>query len=118
MGVSLASAETVDGGWGMAHAMSKAAFSRVAPLLHVELADRGIRVFSVDPGFVVTEKTEAIGAAAQFEQHFRAATPPVIGAAVAWLAADPESDALRGQVVFAQRETKRRGLLPGWPPPK
>ena len=102
----------------MAHAMSKAAFSRVAPLLHVELADRNIRVFSVDPGFVVTEKTEAIGAAAQFAQHFRPATPPVIGAAVAWLAADPESDALRGQVVFAPRETKRRGLLPGWPPQK
>ncbi len=106
------------GGWGMSHAMSKAAFSRVAPMLNIELGDRGIRVFSVDPGFVVTEKTEAIGAAEQYTRHFRPATPPVIGAVVAWLAADPEADALRGQVVFAQRECKQRGLLPGWPPPK
>jgi NAD(P)-dependent dehydrogenase (short-subunit alcohol dehydrogenase family) len=105
-----------EGGWGMSHAMSKAAFSRVAPLLNIELGDRGIRVFSVDPGFVITEKTEAIGAAEQYLRHFRAATPPVIGAVVAWLAADPEADALRGQVVFAQRECKQRGLLPGWPP--
>ncbi|HZP31383.1 MAG TPA: SDR family oxidoreductase, partial [Acidimicrobiia bacterium] len=43
-----------EGGWGMSHAMSKAAFARVAPLLHIELGDRGIRFFSVDPGFVVT----------------------------------------------------------------
>jgi NAD(P)-dependent dehydrogenase (short-subunit alcohol dehydrogenase family) len=103
------------GGWGMSHAMTKAAFSRVAPLLNVELGERGIRVFSVDPGFVVTEKMEAIGAADQYLQHFRPATPPVIGAVVAWLAADLESDILRGQVVFAQRECKQRGLLPGWP---
>jgi hypothetical protein len=107
-----------EGGWGMSHAMSKAAFSRVAPLLNVELGDRGIRVFSVDPGFVITEKTEAIGAAEQYLRHFSAATPPVIGAVVAWLAVDPEADALRGQVVFAQRECKQRGLLPGWPPPR
>jgi len=107
-----------EGGWGMSHAMSKAAFSRVAPMLNIELGDRGIRVFSVDPGFVVTEKTEAIGAAEQYTRHFRPATPPVIGAVVAWLAADPEADALRGKVVFAQRECKHRGLLPGWPPPK
>ena len=107
-----------EGGWGMSHAMSKAAFSRVAPMLHVELGDRGIRFFSVDPGFVVTEKTEAIGAAEQYTRHFRPATPPVIGAVVAWLADDPDADALRGQVVFAQRECKQRGLLPGWPPPR
>jgi hypothetical protein len=107
-----------EGGWGMSHAMSKAAFARVAPMLQLELGDRGLRFFSVDPGFVVTEKTEAIGAAEQYARHFRPATPPVIGAVVAWLAADPESDALLGQVVFAQRECKQRGLLPGWPPPK
>ena len=74
---------------------------RVAPLLHVELGDRGIRIFSVDPGFVVTEKTEAIGAAEQYTRHFRPATPPVIGAVVAWLAADPDADS------FAARSCSR-----------
>ena len=106
------------GGWGMAYAMSKAAFSRVAPLLEVEHGDQGIRSFSVDPGYVVTEAAEARGTGVDFAEHFVPATPPVIGAAIAWLATSPDADALRGQIVLAQRETKRRGLLPGWPPPR
>lgn len=106
------------GGWGMGYAMSKAAFARMAPLLRIELGEQGIRTFSVDPGFVVTEKTEAVNRSAQYAQHFVPATPPVIGAVVGWLATDPESDALLGQIVMAQRECKRRGLLPGWPPPR
>jgi NAD(P)-dependent dehydrogenase (short-subunit alcohol dehydrogenase family) len=104
-----------NGGWGMGYAMSKAALARVAPLLHRELEDYDIRLFSVDPGFVVTEKTEALGRAEQFAQHYKPATPPVIGAAIRWLVEDREADSLRGQIVMAQRETKRRGLLPGWP---
>jgi NAD(P)-dependent dehydrogenase (short-subunit alcohol dehydrogenase family) len=98
--------------------MSKAAFARVAPLLHLELAEHDIRCFSVDPGFVVTERTEALSHGDQFAQHFVPATPPVIGAVIGWLGADRESDGLRGQVVMAQRECKKRGLLPGWPPPR
>jgi NAD(P)-dependent dehydrogenase (short-subunit alcohol dehydrogenase family) len=104
------------GGWGMVYAMSKAAFARVAPLLEVEHGDQGIRAFSVDPGYVVTETAEARGTGGEFSQHFAVATPPVIGVAIAWLATSPEAEALRGQIVIAQRETKRRGLLPGWPP--
>jgi NAD(P)-dependent dehydrogenase (short-subunit alcohol dehydrogenase family) len=104
------------GGWGMAYAMSKAAFSRVAPLLEVEHGEEGIRAFSVDPGYVVTETAEARGTGGEFSEHFAVATPPVIGAAIAWLATSPEADEQRGKIVIAQRETKRRGLLPGWPP--
>jgi len=103
------------GGWGMGYAMSKAAFARVAPMLHRELEDFDIRVFSVDPGFVVTEKTEATGRAKDYAAHFVPATPPVIGAAIRWLVTDRGADSLRGQIVMAQRECKRRGLLPGWP---
>ncbi|MBV8960725.1 MAG: SDR family oxidoreductase, partial [Actinobacteria bacterium] len=36
-------AKSGEGGWGMAYAMSKAAFARVAPLLHVEHAADGLR---------------------------------------------------------------------------
>jgi NAD(P)-dependent dehydrogenase (short-subunit alcohol dehydrogenase family) len=106
------------GGWGLGYAMTKAAFARVAPLFEVELGDQGIRTFSVDPGFVPTEKTEATNRAKDYAQHFVGAPPAVIGATIAWLASDPAADELRGQVVMAQRECKRRGLLPGWPPPK
>ncbi|MCU1378947.1 MAG: putative short chain dehydrogenase/reductase [Acidimicrobiales bacterium] len=112
-------AKVGSGGWSMGYAMTKAAFGRVAPLLHVEHGDQGIRAFSVEPGFVVTEKTEATGRSAKYAAHFRPATPDVIGRCIRWLATEPtEADELLGTTVYAQREVKRRGLLPGWPPPK
>jgi NAD(P)-dependent dehydrogenase (short-subunit alcohol dehydrogenase family) len=104
------------GGWGLGYAMTKAAFARVAPLLHVEHGHEGIRIFSVDPGLTITERMEAVGRTDQYRRHFASATPEVIGRAIRWLATDPAADELRGQVVVAQREVKRRGLLPGWPP--
>jgi NAD(P)-dependent dehydrogenase (short-subunit alcohol dehydrogenase family) len=106
------------GGWSMGYAMTKAAFGRVAPLLHVEHGDQSIRAFGVEPGFVLTEKTEATGRAAKYAEHFTPATPDVIGRCIRWLVTDPEADELLGTTVYAQREVKRRGLLPGWPPPK
>jgi len=112
-------AKVGQGGWSMGYAMTKAAFGRVAPLLHVEHGDEGIRAFSVEPGFVLTEKTEATGRAAKYAEHFRPATPDVIGRCIRWLVTEPaEADELRGTTVYAQREVKRRGLLPGWPPPR
>jgi NAD(P)-dependent dehydrogenase (short-subunit alcohol dehydrogenase family) len=105
-----------EGGWSIAYAMTKAAFGRVAPLLHVEHRDDGLRVFSVDPGLVVTERMEAAGRAALYTRHFEPATPEVIGRAIRWLVTDPAADELRGQVVLAQREVAQRHLLPGWPP--
>jgi NAD(P)-dependent dehydrogenase (short-subunit alcohol dehydrogenase family) len=98
------------GGWGLGYAMSKAAFGRVAPILHVEYADRGLRIFSVDPGFVITEAMRARGTVDEYERHFVGATPEVIGKAIAWLATSPEADELRGKVVYAQREARRRQL--------
>lgn len=101
------------GGWGMGYAMSKAAFGRIAPLLHVEYPD--LRVFSVDPGLTVTERMEAIGHADQYRQHFRAAGPEVAARAIRWIATDPASDEFRGKWMHAQREVAARKLLPGWP---
>jgi NAD(P)-dependent dehydrogenase (short-subunit alcohol dehydrogenase family) len=106
------------GGWGLGYAMSKAAFGRITPLVHVEYGALGIRVFSVDPGFTITEKMIAAGRAAQYSKHFTPATPDVIGKAIRWLATDPAADDYRGKVVIAQREVAKRGLLPGWPPPR
>jgi NAD(P)-dependent dehydrogenase (short-subunit alcohol dehydrogenase family) len=103
------------GGWGLGYAMTKAAFGRVAPILHVEHGDEGIRVFSVDPGLTITEKMEAVGRASSYAQHFETATPPVIGRAIRWLATDPDADAFRGKVVAAQQLVRDRSLLPGWP---
>ncbi len=99
-----------EGGWGLAYAMSKAAFARVAPILHVEYRDRGLRIFSVDPGFVITEAMKARGTVAQYEAHFVGAGPEVIGRVIRWLATDPAAEELRGSIVFAQREARRRGI--------
>lgn len=106
------------GGWGMAYAMTKAAFERVAPLLCIEHGDDGVVAYSIDPGHVTTEKMALTSKGRGFEDHFVGAPPEVIGAAVAWLATDPEAVELAGQIVLAQREAKRRQLVPGWPPPR
>jgi NAD(P)-dependent dehydrogenase (short-subunit alcohol dehydrogenase family) len=100
-----------NGGWGMAYAMTKAAFSRVAPILMVEHGDDGLVAYSLDPGYVVTEKAALANKARGFDQ-FPGATPEVIGAAVAWLATDPNAAAeYGGKIVFAQREAKKRQLV-------
>jgi NAD(P)-dependent dehydrogenase (short-subunit alcohol dehydrogenase family) len=105
------------GGWGAGYAMTKAALERVAPILTVEHGDDGIVAFSVDPGLVTTERQLAKGTATNYSSHFPAATPAVIGAAVAWLVTDPEArNEYGGQVVFAQKEVRKRGLIPDSPP--
>ena len=107
------------GGWGMAYAMTKAAFERVAPLLMVEHGDAGVVAYSIDPGYVITERTIAAQRHAGFEEHFIGTPPEVVGAAVAWLATDPDAPAeYGGKIVLALREAKRRQLVEGWPPPR
>jgi NAD(P)-dependent dehydrogenase (short-subunit alcohol dehydrogenase family) len=100
------------GGWGMGYAMTKAAFERVAPLLEVELGDRGIRAFSIDPGHVPTERQVAAGRAKQYEGNFVAGTPAAIGAAVAWVCTNPAAEEFRGRIVHAQKLVEDRSLLP------
>ncbi len=102
------------GGWGLAYGASKGAFHRFAGVLHTELAECGLRVFNLDPGFVVTEMMEAMRREQGFE-GLRGAPPRVPAAVVAWLATSAESDALRGATVDAQRTCRERALLPDWP---
>jgi NAD(P)-dependent dehydrogenase (short-subunit alcohol dehydrogenase family) len=110
-------AKVGEGGWSLGYAMSKAAFGRVAPVLHVEHAELGVRVFSVDPGWTLTERTVASGRAAQYSRRFKPGTPDVIARAIRWLVTDAEADALRGKVVMAQEEVHERRLLGRWPSP-
>ena len=107
------------GGWGVAYAASKAAFTRIAGVLHAEHGPDGIRAYNVDPGHVVTEAQRARGGGKEFEDAgFRGMPAEVPGAVVAWLAdADTEAVALSGATLGAAGEAKRRGLVPGWPPP-
>ncbi len=95
------------GGWGVAYAASKAAFGRVAGVLHAEYRERGLRAFNVDPGFVLTESQKARGSSGHLQANFSAATPDIPGDVVGWLATAPEADEYAGETVFAQRVWKQ-----------
>jgi len=102
------------GGWGLAYAASKAAFHRFAPILAVELAGRGIRIYNVDPGYVETERQRVNAAALGLGGRYRGAPPSVPASVIAWLATSAEAEALNGQVVGAQRFALDRQLHPDW----
>jgi NAD(P)-dependent dehydrogenase (short-subunit alcohol dehydrogenase family) len=106
------------GGWGLAYAASKAAFHRIAPLVAVELGDRGIRAYNVDPGYVETERQLANAEALGLGGRYPGAPPSVPGAVIAWLAASPEVEAVvpNGGTAVAQRLALDLGLHPDWRP--
>ncbi len=104
-----------NGGWGLGYAASKAAFHRIAPLLAVELGDRGIRAINVDPGYVETERQQANAGALGLVGHYRGAPPSVPAAVIAWLA-DHADEVENGQTVRAQKLALTLGLHPDWRP--
>jgi NAD(P)-dependent dehydrogenase (short-subunit alcohol dehydrogenase family) len=101
------------GGWGVAYAASKAAAHRFAPLLAVELGDRGIRAYNVDPGYVETERQVVNAAALGLVGHYRGAPPSVPAAAIAWMVDHPEA-LDNGQTVRAQKLALVEDLHPDW----
>jgi NAD(P)-dependent dehydrogenase (short-subunit alcohol dehydrogenase family) len=117
------------GGWGVGYGLSKAALHRVAGILHLETAGRGIRAYNVQPGFIATERMAQDMGAHGFDAAL-AAPPDVVGAVVAWLVASPGAaeDAMEdkaypppmrstkdGRTIEAQEVCRDLGLLPGWP---
>jgi NAD(P)-dependent dehydrogenase (short-subunit alcohol dehydrogenase family) len=107
-------APTGEGGWGSAYAMSKGAFHRLAGILAVELGDRGVRSFNLDPGFVITERMEVNAAALGLEGRYKGAPPTVPASVVAWLATSPDAVGLNGSTIVAQKLALERGLHPDW----
>jgi NAD(P)-dependent dehydrogenase (short-subunit alcohol dehydrogenase family) len=104
------------GGWGVAYAASKAAAHRFAPLLAVELGDRGIRAYNLDPGYVETERQVVNAAALGLVGHYTGAPPSVPAAAMAWMVDHPEA-LENGQTVRAQKLALVEGLHPDWRAP-
>lgn len=92
------------GGWGLGYASSKAAFGRIAGSVNAEYADRGIRAFNVDPGFVVTESALARGGTDAIGQSgYPSADPAASGTVIAWLAASADADRFLGKVIWAPK---------------
>ncbi len=101
------------GGWGVAYASSKAASHRFAPLLAVELGDRGIRAYNLDPGYVETERQLVNAAALGLVGHYSGAPPSVPAAAIAWMVDHPD-ELENGQTVRGLKLALTEGLHPDW----
>jgi NAD(P)-dependent dehydrogenase (short-subunit alcohol dehydrogenase family) len=101
------------GGWSTSYAMAKGGLQRLAPMIAMELGDRGIDAFNLNPGFVITEKNETRIAALGMSRH-AGARPPVPAAVIAWLATDPAARELNGCTINAQPFALERGLCPDW----
>ena len=101
------------GGWGLAYAASKAAFHRFAPLLAIELGERGIRAFNVDPGYVDTERQQLNASALGLVGHYSGAPPSAPAAAIAWLAEHPDQ-VENGRTVRALKLALTHTLHPDW----
>jgi len=101
------------GGIGMGYALSKGAFQRIAGFLKVELADKGILSFGVQPGYTITEERAAAGISTA-PGGGKAAPMEVTAKVVRWLCTEPEAAEFNGKHFEAQDFCRERGLLPGW----
>ena len=106
-----------EGGWGFGYGAAKAAFHRMVGILHVELQGRGIRVYNVEPGVVLTEvQQELFAGGTEWGAELGPAPMTVPAAVVVWVATNPEAAAMSGQTIFAQPFCAERRLVAGWPP--
>ena len=105
-----------EGGWGLAYCASKASFHQIAIVTDVEFRSRGVRAFTMEPGYTVTERHVAMGNDDRYSQGFHGDPPEVAGEVIGFLAAEPEADRFRGRMVHAQALCARYNLVPGWSP--
>ena len=104
-----------ENGWSLAYVAAKAGIDQLAGILNVELGDRGIRAFSVEPGFVAYgERLEAM---LQKFPGVPVSPPESIGPAVVWLVQSPEADRLLTKRVNLPGLTHKHGLLENWAGP-
>jgi NAD(P)-dependent dehydrogenase (short-subunit alcohol dehydrogenase family) len=101
-----------EGGWGLAYAMSKGAFHRLAPNLTVEYPT--LTFFNLEPGYVQTERAIQNAEALGLDGRYPGAPPSVPASVIAWLASSPDAVELNGQTITAQKFAKDRKLHDKW----
>jgi NAD(P)-dependent dehydrogenase (short-subunit alcohol dehydrogenase family) len=97
-----------EGGWGLAYAVGKGGFDRIAGVLAAELGSRGIVVYNVEPGLTAYgERLEV----QRRDYPWAVINPPeAIGAAVAWLVTHPEeAEPLRAKRIHLPKVAKDIG---------
>jgi len=102
-------------GWSLAYVAAKAGIDQMASIINVELRDRGIKAFTVEPGFV------AYGA--DFDAKLRKypsapiSPPEAVGPAIVWLAENEGAQRLLGKRISLPHLTFKHALLEGWAGP-
>jgi 3-oxoacyl-[acyl-carrier protein] reductase len=102
-------------GWSFAYVAAKSGIDQMASIINVELGDKGIKAFNVEPGFV------AYGA--DFDAKLRkfpdvpVSPPEAIGPALVWLAENQGAQRLLSKRISLPHLTHRQGLLGGWAGP-
>jgi NAD(P)-dependent dehydrogenase (short-subunit alcohol dehydrogenase family) len=99
-------------GWSFAYVAAKAGIDRLSSILNVELGDKGIRAFNVEPGFVAYG--ERFVSALEKYPGIPVSPPEAIGPAVLWLVRDPGAVRLLAKRVNLPGLSHKFGLLPGW----
>ena len=103
-----------EGGWSLAYCASKAALHQVAVVVDVEYRASGIRCFTVEPGYTVTERARALHTEDAYAAHFHGDPPEVAGEVIGWLATEADGDRFLGRIVHAQALCRKHNLVPGW----
>ena len=101
------------GGPQLAYCSAKAGFQRAADRIAFEYGEQGIIAFTVDPGFVATERTKMVTELGEIAA--RGVEPSVVGTAIAWLATTGASVEKNGSYHEAQAIARNIGLLPPLP---
>ena len=99
-----------EGGWGLVYSCAKGGFHRMTAQIAVELGDRGIRCYDLEPGMVNTERVLAGGEALVFVAKF-GKPPSAVGAAAAWLLRQPDGSIPNGSVIDTQVVGEQLGLV-------
>ena len=101
------------GGPQLPYCASKAGFHRAADRIAFEYGDAGVIAFTVDPGFVATERTKMVTELGEIAA--RGVEPIIVGRAIAWLATTGATGAEakeNGSYHEAQTIAREIGLLP------
>jgi NAD(P)-dependent dehydrogenase (short-subunit alcohol dehydrogenase family) len=102
-------------GWSFAYVAAKAGIDRLASIINVELRDKGVRAFNVEPGFVAYGQ--------RLEDTLRkypgvpVSPPQAIGPAILWLIREPAAERLLSKRVNLPGLSHKQGLVPGWQGP-
>jgi NAD(P)-dependent dehydrogenase (short-subunit alcohol dehydrogenase family) len=103
-----------EGGAPLTYCAAKAGFHRAADRLANEYGDDGITAFTVDPGYVATERTLMVSGLEAVAS--RGVEPSIVGTAIAWLATTGSTSETNGSYHEAQAIARNLGLLPPLPP--